>query len=48
MRHLFGKLNKFSVAPGSISDISSGAQAYPLSKDLRKAAIAEKTPVTQV
>ena len=46
MRHLFGKLNKFSVAPGSISDVSTGGQAYPLSKDPKAAVIAEKTPVS--
>ena len=42
MRHLFGKLNKFNVAPGSISDLNSGGINYPLN------AKAEATPVTQV
>lgn len=42
IRHFFGRLNKFAVAPGSISDLTTGAQTYPLSIP------AEKTPVSQV
>ena len=39
---MFGPLNKFAGAPGSISDISSGGKAYKLSKKV------EKTPVGSV
>lgn len=30
VRHLFGKLNKFVGAPGSITDLESGGTVYPL------------------
>ena len=30
MRSLFGRLNKFHVAPGSISDLKSGGLNYEL------------------
>lgn len=30
VRHLFGRLNNFVLAPGSISDLSSGGTTYPL------------------
>lgn len=44
VRHLFGTLNKFSDAPGSISDVESGGSAYPLVYPLN----AEKTKVGKV
>ena len=37
MRHLMGHLNKFSVAPGSITDITSGGKAYKLSPAVERA-----------
>lgn len=30
VRHLFGRLNAFAGAPGSIGDVESGGSAYPL------------------
>ena len=38
-RHMFGVLNKFNVAPGSISDVTTGGASYKLHPDV------EKTPV---
>ena len=29
-RHLMGSLNQFALAPGSLSDMTSGGKAYPL------------------
>lgn len=44
VRHLFGQLNKFAGAPGSISDVESGGSAYPLVYPLD----AERTKVGKV
>ena len=41
MRHLMGRLNKFSVAPGSIADVSSGGAAYPLSPEAQATVVGE-------
>jgi hypothetical protein len=43
-RHLMGALNKFSKAPGSIGDLSSGGATYPLPYP----ANSEKVPVGSV
>ena len=43
-RHLQASLNKFSAAPGSISDLSSGGASYPLPYPQGS----EITPVGQV
>lgn len=43
-RHLQGALNKFTGAPGSIGDLSSGGSAYPLPYPPN----AEKVPVGSV
>ena len=44
-RYLLGKLNRFTGAPGSISDLSSGGKAYKLHYSTTKR---EKTPVGAV
>lgn len=44
VRHLFGELNNFAGAPGSIGDLESGGSAYPLVYPLN----AEATKVTKV
>ena len=44
VRHLFGHLNKFAEAPGSIGDLESGGDTYPLVYPLK----AEKTKVGKV
>ena len=43
-----GKLNKFTNAPGSIGDLSSGATAYNLTGSFGYNAQAEATKVGQV
>ena len=43
MRSLFGRLNKFHVAPGSISDLRTGGLAYELGDHE-----SEHTPVGKV
>jgi len=45
MRYLLGKLNRFTGAPGSLSDLSSGGKAYKLHYSTTKT---EKTPVSAV
>ncbi len=45
MRFLLGKLNRFTGAPGSITDLSSGGKAYKLHYSTTKR---EKTPVGAV
>jgi hypothetical protein len=44
-RYLLGKLNRFTGAPGSISDLSSGGKAYKLHYSTTTR---EKTPVSAV
>ena len=49
MRSLMGKLNKFALAPGSLSDIGTAADVNTKSKDAKKAPVkkapAKKAPV---
>ena len=49
MRSLMGKLNKFALAPGSLSDIGTAADVNTKSKDTKKAPVkkapAKKAPV---
>lgn len=45
MRYLLGKLNRFTGAPGSISDLTSGGKAYKLHYSTTTR---EKTPVSAV
>ena len=49
MRSLMGKLNKFALAPGSLSDIGTAADVNTKSKDAKKALVkkapAKKAPV---
>ena len=49
MRSLMGKLNKFALAPGSLSDIGTAADVNTKSKDAKKSPVkkapAKKAPV---